>query len=402
MRQGQQQTAPIDVLMLLRGAVEDYPPTIHQANILAESGCRVALLDNKYERFAAYQPVLDSSIRRISVPGWDSLRNRPQSIQKRLLNFWRYSRAVARALESVNPRVVIAFDSSAFYFLGKRQHWPDQRKCIVHFHELPEVRGDLSRGGLRDVRYAIKNARHTHATVFPEPNRAAAFSRAAGLSAPPFIVLNCPRRLEKLPENRLAAALAGRNLPGARAVIYQGLIGKYRGLHSVIRSIPTWPEDVCFLLLGPGDAAVIADFKQLSVELGLTNRVIVLPPVSSLEVMSYTVGAQAGIALYEQVGNNERFAASNKLMEYIAVGVPQVTSIREGVGAQLHGRWGYAVNPTSPQEIGAAINRIFSAAAAAAEMSRAAREAHLRIYNYESQFAPVATLARAWVESGTN
>ncbi len=382
--------------MLLRGAVEDYPPTVHQANILAEHGFKVGLIDNRYERFANHRPVLHEKVRRVSVRGWDSLRDPPQSIWKRLSNFRSFGSAVSKALAQFNPQVVVAFDSSAFFFLGAPTKWPSLRRTLVHFHELPELRNDLSRGGRRDVRFAMANGRYAHAVVFPEPNRAAIFSKSAQLKQEPLIVLNCPRRLDALPDNRLAKALAQRGMANATVVLYQGLIGRNRGLHTVIQSMPGWPADTCFVLIGPGDSSAIAGFKQLSAEVGVADRVLVLPPVSSVEIMAFTVGAHIGISLYEAVGENERFAASNKLMEYMAVGIPQITSVKDGTGTELQGNWGLAVNPQSPKEIREAVTAILRDEQLRSEMAQKARRAHLVKYNYEDQFAPVLKQIVRW------
>ena len=390
-------TSNIDVLMILRGAVEDFPPTIQQANILDENGFRVALVDNHYKRFEACPNVLNASIRRISIPSWDSLRDPKQGILARWVNYRTFSKTVSHALKSLNPEVVIAFDGSGFFFLGVREKWPSGRKTLIHFHELPEVRPDLSRGGLRDVKFAMENARHADLTVFPEPNRARIFSKAAQLAISPRIVINCPRRLDNLPKNRLAVALESRNVDATKAVLYQGLIGENRGLHNVIRSMPTWPAESCFVLLGPGSASAIARFTDLATEVGVARRVVVLPAVTSSEVMNFTCGAKIGISLYEEIGENERYAASNKLMEYLAVGIPQISSVKEGIGVKLHGHWGYVVDPNSPSEIGEAVKMIFSQEERGLQMAQQARQAHLYEYNYEQQFKPILDQVRNWI-----
>jgi glycosyltransferase involved in cell wall biosynthesis len=392
----------MDVLMILRAAVEDYPPTIHQANILAENGLEVGLLDNNYERFAAHQPVLNAKIRRHSIRGWDSLQDAPQQVWQRLLNFRRFAGAVSKALRDLNPPVVLAYDSNAFYFLGPGKRWPAHRKTVVHFHELPEMKTDFSHGARRDVQFAIANARDAHAVIFPEPNRAAAFSKAGRLTRQPQIVFNCPRRLDVLPDNRLAKALAERGMAKARVVLYQGLIGRNQSLHMVIQSMPGWPADTCFVLIGPGDSSTIAGFKQLSAEVGVADRVVVLPPVSSAEILAFTVGAHIGLSLYEAIGDNQRFAASNKLMEYMAAGIPQITSVREGAGIELQGNWGLAADPQSPEEIREAVKAILRDEQLRSEMGRKARRAHLAKYNYEDQFAPVLEQIVRWCGRGSN
>jgi glycosyltransferase involved in cell wall biosynthesis len=383
--------------MVLRGAVEDFPPTVHQANILAEMGIKVGLVDNKYGRFAAHEAVLNPAIKRISIKGWDSLREPPQRIWQRLWNFRTFGRVVSNALAGLNPRVVLAFDSSGFFFLGPAVRWPSRRRTIVHFHELPEMRADVSRGGRRDVRFAMVNSRYADEVVFPEPNRAAIFSKSAHLRRQPQIVVNCPRCLNVLPEGRLTEALSNQGIVGRKAVLYQGLIGGARGLHAVIKSILSWPKDAIFVLIGPGDAEEIAALKRLSVTVGVGDRVVILPPVSSAEIMTFTVGAHIGISLYEVIGENERFAASNKLMEYMAAGVPQITSVKDGVGMEPQGNWGIAVDPQSPGEIGNAVNAVLRDDDARLEMGRRARRAHLAKYNYEEQFAPVRKTIQSWV-----
>jgi hypothetical protein len=80
---------------------------------------------------------------------------------------------------------------------------------VPRYHKLflPKARGD----GLlteRAVRFACRNVSKTDLVVFPDLDRAKVFAQCVNLAKQPEVVMNCPRRLQRLPENALNTHLS--------------------------------------------------------------------------------------------------------------------------------------------------------------------------------------------------
>jgi hypothetical protein len=76
--------------------------------------------------------------------------------------------------------------------------------------------------------------------------------------------------------------------------------------------------------------------------------------------------------------------------------VPQITSVKEGVGGELDGHWGRFAGAQSEREIGAAVVALLRDENTWLTMGRKARQAHLQQYNYELQFSPVMQRLFDW------
>jgi glycosyltransferase involved in cell wall biosynthesis len=114
------------------------------------------------------------------------------------------------------------------------------------------------------------------------------------------------------------------NIAANRVVIlYQGIIEKDRGLLNVVRALGSVPGDPLFIILGYGSIA--GELQQCATELGLRDRLLILPPVPQAELVSYTRDADIGIIPLLDA-KSYRYACPGKLFEYIAAGLALVVS----------------------------------------------------------------------------
>jgi glycosyltransferase involved in cell wall biosynthesis len=128
-----------------------------------------------------------------------------------------------------------------------------------------------------------------------------------------------------------------------------------------------------------------------------------LPPVGYDRVPEFTVGADVGHALYDpiHINNVHISTASNKIMEYMASGLPLLVSDAPALRSLVkrHG-CGVTANEVDPLSIAAAINSLLGKPDRAGRMGRAGRRAFEQVFCYERQFAPALEVFRGFAALG--
>jgi glycosyltransferase involved in cell wall biosynthesis len=108
--------------------------------------------------------------------------------------------------------------------------------------------------------------------------------------------------------------------------------------------------------------------------------------------MQFTVDAHIGHALYEAVDDNNRLSgtASNKLLEYMAAGLPVLASDRPGLRALVESyNCGLTADESDPASIAAAVNALLGDPQRARLMGANAARTFDEVFRYDKQFAPV-------------
>ena len=180
-----------------------------------------------------------------------------------------------------------------------------------------------------------------------------------------------------------------RDLPGAEAipvnaavVLYVGGIMAHRGVEELLDAVSGLPEAhlVC-LGAGGGITATIEDEIR---QRGLEDRVHLVRPVPSEEVVPYAASATVGVSIVQPASLSYRLALPNKLFQYMAAGIPVVASdfpdvkgVVEGSGA------GVVVDPTDPRAVAAAIRRLIDDPSLARSMGAAGRRAVRERFNWD-------------------
>ena len=137
----------------------------------------------------------------------------------------------------------------------------------------------------------------------------------------PAVVMNIPhkRKVKKGNKIREYWGLSG----GTKILLYQGLIGRGRGLLPVLESLPLL-DDVVLCLLG--DGGLVPRIKERARELEVENRLLHREWVPYDELLEWTASADAGLAFIEPVSLSYRFALPNKLFEYAMAETPALIS----------------------------------------------------------------------------
>lgn len=153
-------------------------------------------------------------------------------------------------------------------------------------------------------------------------------------------------------------------------LLYQGGTGPTRLLEPVIEALALVP-DVIFVIRGPSLDLFGGAYRALAEKCGVDDRLILLPPVPSRDVVAAARGADAGLYTVNNLCKNFYYALPNKIFEYMAAGVPILTAdFPEAAGLVAAHDIGLCFDPYDPASIAAQIRRLVAEPELAAAMRR--------------------------------
>ncbi len=390
----------LDVLAVIRTPLEQYPPSLNQVALLAEDGLKVGVVDCWRADFASRIFGGPHPVERLRPCKGASLKEGLPNIAVRVWRTLAFRGCVLRAINRRRPKVVIAYDPNAMAAVGSLWHREHRPKLVWHFHELCfQARKEAGFLGRQAIDFARRHANRVDLVMCPDQGRGEILAETAGLARDPMVVMNCPRRTEDVPRDGLGPRLAELGMADLQTVYFHGWIGPNRGLEAVIHSMRWWPGDSIFAIVGPVVDGYRTSLLSFASGAGVRKRVVFLGSVPYSQVLSLAAGATVGCSLVTgQHDPNWIYSAGaiNKRFEYMAVGLAQITSNDVGVSEIIDkNRCGVSVDPSSPKAIGQAVRQILADAPMRQMFSRSARAAHLRLYNYETQFADAGRWIRA-------
>ena len=146
--------------------------------------------------------------------------------------------------------------------------------------------------------------------------------------------------------------------PEPLLALWQGGVGPSRMIEPVIEALVQAPD--CVLAIrGPGIAQWGPGYVALATRLGVANRLHLLPPVPSGDVVDAARSADVGVWTLPNLCRNFYFALPNKLFEYIAAGLPVLAADFPEAKALIesHGV-GLTFDPYDPGSIALAMRRL--------------------------------------------
>lgn len=379
-----------NVLLLQYPNTDYYPPTINGLRAMANRGLEVEVLccADWPETGVAYPDGV--TVRRLG--------GKPENGWKAPLFFLRFLRHAFRAALSHRPGVVYGCNLhgiAAAGIIGESLGIPYVHHCYDLY--LPdEGMGRFDRK-LKSLERTF--SRRAECLVFPSESKAELFARTSGISRPYMVVANAPARQPDRRGDALKRAICERGAPPRHVVLYQGSIGPACGVDTVIRSMAHWPEGATLALLGiVRPAGLLDDLRALARDVGVRDRVVYLGTVGYDDLLDLTCSADLGLFLPTNAQSNYVYSgtAVNKVMEYMACGVPSLVApfpalrtLMEETGA------GVVVDPSDPGAVGLAVAEMLTDQEKWNQSARSARRAHLENYHFERQFKPVLdTLCR--------
>ena len=134
---------------------------------------------------------------------------------------------------------------------------------------------------------------------------------------PPAVVRNVPAA-----DGRVAPPA----LPSPEPVaVYAGGLMPGRGLEQAIDALPL-AHGVRLRLVGPGPPGYAASLRERAARLGVSDRLELRPPVPPGELPAELADAAFGLSLIQPICESYVLTLPNKLFEYLAAGLPVLTS----------------------------------------------------------------------------
>lgn len=362
------------------GNPDQYPPIINGARLLARAGFALDI-------FCRW----DVAQRNVAYPDTVQIHR----IKTETGSIWREYLSFVR-------QVVQCGNSGAALFIGHDMHGLlparllgrlHRRPVIYHCHDFAEKDRKIPAGSQLVRLFERRFAAGVNLLVAPDAERGAVIKEELRLKQSPLVVANAPMRHAAERSDVLQAALLAQGKTFSRILLRQGRIGTGHAIEPTLRSILHWDnQEWGFVLMGLGEQAYFQALSTTAKSLGVERQFVVLPPVGYDEVPQFTRGADCGHGLYQPVTLNHRLytTASNKIMEYMAEGLPLLVSDTPSLKALVN-RYdcGLTANEESPASIAAAVNTLLGDPEKARMMGAAGRRAFEQEFCYERQFAPV-------------
>ncbi len=257
---------------------------------------------------------------------------------------------------------------------------------------------DLSTKGLgllgRLLRWVeLIAARRAEITIFPAPGRAAEYKAMARLKRDPMSVFNCfPLSWPRKKTGELQRLLESKGLYFDRLVVQLGSIGPFHGIEATIRSVPEWKGNWGLIFAGLSIGTYLEDMQKLVFELGLANKVILLPAVPYSLWYDCLYSAHLGICLYEPCNLSHTYMAgtSQKFNNYLVAGIPSIVSNSPDFVAFLERyKTSMVAQATDAHSIAQAVNSLLCNPEEYALYCRTVKYAFESEFNFEKQFEPI-------------
>ena len=205
------------------------------------------------------------------------------------------------------------------------------------------------------ILYESRLIKHADLVFAVTPGRAEVMAERHGIPTP-RVIRNMPEA-SKQPAEPVANIRQG--LPdGSPVVLYSGGIQPTRGLEQLVAALAGLPQCV-LVIMGSGGDEYVEQLRALAAEAGVEERVILRPPVRPHEVVAASSAADVGVVLNRNVSLNNWLSLPNKIYEYLAAGVPVVTSDSPEMAALVNEHEvGDTCDPESPGDIARAISAV--------------------------------------------
>ncbi|GFH34110.1 glycosyltransferase [Streptomyces pacificus] len=248
---------------------------------------------------------------------------------------WDLELAYGKVIDELQPDLIHANDfrmlgvgaRAALRARAARRHV----KLVWDAHEL--VSGikpwdPHPRWHVAQIAHEREYSKHADAVVTVSDTLADMLAEAHGLDEKPSVVLNAPEgetspehAVEPVPDLRELCGI-GQEVPLA---VYSGAAAPQRGLDIMVESLPQLPgTHVAFVVLRP-ESKYMTELAQRAEELGVRERLHILPYVPHYQVVPFLAAADIGVIPIHHWPNHE-IALITKFFEYSHARLPFVVS----------------------------------------------------------------------------
>lgn len=248
---------------------------------------------------------------------------------------WDFELAFRKTLDELKPDIIHAND---FRMLGigaratlRARAAGRRTKLVWDAHEFVggiTGRADNPRWLPAQIAYTAEYAAYPDAVVTVSDTLADLLQETHNLPDRPAVVLNAPMA---------PPAEADGDVPDLRALcgvdsrtpvlVYSGAVNPSRGCQIMVEALPELPDvHVAFVTMNPnGDNQFSEALRERAAELGVADRVHLLPYVAHWQVVPFLSGADAGVIPIHHKPNHE-LALITKFLEYSHARLPIVVS----------------------------------------------------------------------------
>jgi glycosyltransferase involved in cell wall biosynthesis len=303
------------------------------------------------------------------------------------LRLFAYARQLERELIAQRPDVLHAHDSNALLPVARAAH----RLGVPFIYDAHDLWTGRPRRGRSRLYFAASQLyfrmletrllprASAHLTVSPPIARH--LERAYRLPQV-TLVPNYPPADASGERRELRSLPGGERIPEAADIIlYLGGLMAARGIEQLVRAMPEL-SGAHLVLLGGG--ALAPAIRALAGRLGVGDRVHLLAPVPSGEVVAYAASASIGVSPIIPSCLNYLYSLPNKLFQYMAAGIPVVASDFAQVREVVDGSdAGITVDMTDPGAIAAALRTLLADPDARTRMGGNGRAAITSQFNWD-------------------
>ena len=387
-RKGHAAVLPVKVCMHVVGVAHTEVRVVRAARALADAGMSVSIVDVEGGLARMVGEAMPGvSVRHVRMPdafGFSRLKQRTFTRAVRLFV------GSVRMLMRTQAEVYHAHNVAAFpacYVAARLRGKP----LIFEAHELPLA--DLHPSEMGRSRRVMNKL-----LAVLVPVMMAYCAGVIGVSPP--IVEEMKRRYS------ISEVLLVRNVPCYRAVsrsdclrqhlglgssvriaLYQGNLQPDRGLDLLVRAAAFLERDIVVVMMGRDRVGTRGRLEALIEEVGVGERVRVLPPVPYEELLDWTASADVGLTVIPlDYTLNMRMCLPNKFFEYLMAGLPVLSSPLDAIAEIISTyKVGRIVHSLEPADIGAAINAMLADGEGLAVMRQNALKVAREVFHWEKE-----------------
>lgn len=361
-----------------------YPPTINAANLLSEKGFHIILYGIKYPN-SKDKANLNPNIQ----------LNYLGSHQTGIRNMFQYLFILFKLTKDAITRKfdwIISYDPFSVLpaFIAAKI---SGTKWIYHQHDFWEFPIGIFQKLLYKLEYILGSKADW--VSFPQEFRAKLFKDRSGLKKMPFLVYNGPRLKWIAQIEKMNPKISELKSKYKHIIIYQGGLSKFFGLDNLIQSIHYCKSQFILILLGKElETDIKSDLTQMATAKGVSDRVYFwddyVPYDELPQITSYCDIGFAKLTLPDSLAPiNDRYlaGASNKLIEYMASGLPIVSvDSEDNRNFFTKDQIGILCQANSPEKIAIAIDQLLLNEEFRMEISKNNKKQFIEKYNFDLQF----------------
>ncbi|MCM1968521.1 glycosyltransferase [Streptomyces sp. G1] len=286
---------------------------------------------------------MDSALDRFTTAFWKKTMG-DRSWRRLDPHLWDFELAYGKVVDELKPDLIHAND---FRMLGvgaraklRAQARGRSVKLVWDAHEfLPGIKpwSPHPRWHVAQCAHEREYARHADAVTTVSETLAGMLQERHGLNAKPTVVLNAPdgevpplQAPEPVPDLRELCGI-GADVPLS---VYSGSAAPQRGLDIMVESLPLMPDvHVAFVVLNT-DSPYMRTLRARAEELGVAERLHILPYVPHYQVVRFLSAADVGVIPLHHWPNHE-IALITKFFEYSHARLPLVVSDVKTMGAMV-------------------------------------------------------------------